>query len=446
MNMDMSGLPPGLMQLLMQMMQQGGNWGQTRNLQDQKLEDPLGWNAWLAENHQPEWQPGKTFDGRVVIGDNPTPQVGDITYATQARADAARLSPYLYGAPQQSNVTGWGHTLSLEDIEQFKAAQGLRGDAMLAAIPERFRTDPMALRLAQMGNNPDVNGGYGLLDVKRIPGVSGGGELKPVPLHKFDYAAQYGYQGAGAPEFRGQQWTATGQPSPYRNDRHNVYPDAANIIQTLKGAGWDPDTQGWGPQEWEGKSPEQQTMLNDLVYSISPNTPHLGTSHERMMKRREEAHDRFLARQPKPGTPSWEQDPWAAMQGVTDRNAYVNDTLGGNFYGGVIPDDSMKQTWGPRLAPWETGDPHFSQPQRTNPWSVESPNDATPGYDAHPGWASNPSNSSFGNSPWGAVGEHSWQPPQQAPAWKPNQNSAWGGNQKGSANASPWGNNKGPWG
>jgi hypothetical protein len=433
MNMDMSGLPPGLMQMLLQMMQQGGNWGQTRNLQDQKLEDPLGWNAWLTENHQPEWQPGKTFSGQLNFA-NP--------------GSSARVDPYYtQGLPQLSNVAGFSRTLSPEEIAQFQAIpDGTRGDALRALLPERFRNTAEANRMISEGNNTAVPADHFGLDWRRLTGVSGPEALKPVPLHKYDYAAQYGYEGAGAPEFRGQQWSTTGQPSPYRNDRH-VYPDAANIIQTLKGAGWDPDTQGWGPQEWEGKSPEQQTMLNDLVYSISPKNLPLGTSHERMMKRREEAHDRFLARQPKEGAPSWVQDPWAAMQGVTDRNAYVNDTLGGNFYGGVIPDDSMQQTWGRHPSPdMYPADPHFSQPQRTNPWSVESPNDATYGFDAYPGWATNPSNSSFGNSPWGAVGEHSWQPPQQAPAWKPNQNSAWGGNQKGSANASPWGNNKGPWG
>jgi hypothetical protein len=438
MNMDMSGLPPGIMQLLMQMMQQqGGNWGQaqTRNLQDQKLEDPFGWNAWLAENHTPVWQPGKTFDGRVVIGDNPNSQPGDITYATQERADAARLSEYYFGAPQQSNVEGWGRTLSLEDIEAFKnvQAKGLRGDAMLAAIPERFRTNPMALHLAQIGNNADVTGDYGMLDVQRIPGVGGPGELKPVPLHKYDYAALHGYgsKRPGAPDFEGQQW-ATDRGMKYQNNSHNFYPDNANILQTLKSAGWD-RSKGFGPQEFaraEGPAftDQQQTMFNDLLYSISPR-------HENVPKPPQEAA-------PVDTRPAWEQNPWAAMQGITERNAYVNDTLGGNFYGGVIPDDSMQQTWGRN----PTGDPHFSQPQPDNPWTVVSPNDATTNRDAYPGWASNPSNSSFGNSPWGAVGEHSWQPPQQAPAWRPNQNSAWGGNQKNSANSSPWGNNKGPWG
>jgi hypothetical protein len=413
----------GIMQLLMQMMQQGGMQQRpTSNMQ----EDPLGWNAWLAENHQPEWQPGQTFSGQINFA-NP--------------GSSARVDPYYtQGLPQLSNVAGFSRTLSPEEIAQFQAIpDGTRGDALRTLLPERFRNTAEANRMISEGNNPAVPADHFGLDWRRLTGVSGPEALKPVPLHKYDYAAQYGYGAAGAPEFRGQQWTTTGQEQ--GNNNHDRYPDAANIIQTLKGAGWDPDTQGWGPQEWAGKTPEQQTMLNDLVYSISPNTPLLGTSHERMMARREEANDRYLARQPEPGAPSWEQNPWAAMQGITDRNAYVNDTLGGNFYGGVIPDDSMRQTWGRNIA----GDPHFSQPQPDNPWSVNSPNDATRG-DTYPGWATNPSNSSFGNSPWGAVGEHSWQPPQQAPAWRPNQNSAWGGNQKNSANSSPWGNNKGPWG
>jgi hypothetical protein len=387
-------------------------------------EDPFGWQAWLAQNHPaPQWQPGQMFSGQLNSA-NP--------------GSDARVDPYYtQGLPQLSNVAGFSRTLSPEEIALFQAIPaGTRGDALRALLPERFRNTPEANRMISEGNNPAVPADHFGLDWNRMTGVSGPEALKPVPLHKYDYASQYGYgsNAAGAPEFRGQQWTTTGQEQ--GNNSHNFYPDNANILQTLQSAGWD-RSKGFGPQEFaraDGPAftDKQQTMFNDLLYSISP--------------RHESAPAPVKEAAPVDTRPSWERDPWAAMQGVTDRNAYVNDTLGGNFYGGVIPDDSMKQTWGPRLAPWETGDPHFSQPQRTNPWSVESPNDATPGYDAHPGWASNPSNSSFGNSPWGAVGEHSWQPPQQAPAWKPNQNSAWGGNQKGSANASPWGNNKGPWG
>jgi hypothetical protein len=436
--MDMTSLPPGIMQILMQMMQQGGQgpglmqmmqggWGQPHMgqppadpaflpsyIRDHR-EAPFGWQDWLDANHpSAEWQPG----GMQMVSD------GRGGYST---------------LPQQSNVAEWGRTLSQDEIEQFKAAQGLRGDEMLAAIPERFRNTPEALQMAQLGRNPGITNDSFSLDPRiMFPGVSGPGELKPVPLHKYDYASQYGYgsNAAGAPEYRGQQF-ATDRDLQYMNggrgpNFRQFGPDSGNILQTLKSAGWTRDM-GFGPQTFkrpEGQAAftdKQQVMLNDLLYSISPRTEHAPKPEPEV----KEVDTR----------PAWEQDPWGAMQGIMQRNAYVNDTLGGNFYGGVIPDDSMRQTWGRNHA----GDPHFAKPQRDSPWTVPSPNDATGGYDAYPGWATNPSNSSFGNSPWGAVGQHTWAPPQQAPTWQPNQNSTWGGNQKNSANGSPWGN-KGPWG
>jgi hypothetical protein len=188
-------------------------------------------------------------------------------------------------------------------------------------------------------------------------------------------------------------------------------------------------------------------MLNDLLYSISPrNRPASehdymgsGMSREAWLKDRDE---KAAAKAKAAQGPAWEQDPWGAMQGITERNAYVNETLGGGFYGGVIPDSSMNQTWGgpeTQHRPDLGGDPHFPAPPKDNPWTIQSANDATSQYDAYPGWATTPGQSAFGVSPWGSLNSgYTWQPPQGAPAW---------GNTQTSYGDSPWNSgNKGPWG
>jgi hypothetical protein len=157
------------------------------------------------------------------------------------------------------------------------------------------------------------------------------------------------------------------------------------------------------------------------------------------------------------------------MQAAINRDAYVNETLGGGFFGGVIPEADARNTFG-RRTPGGAQDPHFPTPQLAlNPLPGQSK------YDTYAGWAAD-QGAAFGQAPWAS--DSAWghaqgfdrpnlyqQPPPPTTAWQPtpqfnnwggtqgwgntsNQNNVWGGNTQQqtpsmSFGNSPWGN---PWG
>lgn len=193
----------------------------------------------------------------------------------------------------------------------------------------------------------------------------------PKPMTKAEYATQYGYA-----------------------DRTGRFPNFANIQQTLRAAGWEP-SMGFGPQESFGllsngqeRPAGQQQMLNDLLYSISPRGPKLygaGTEFPTFGAYWADLHkDQQLPEAP---------DPFAGMQSAINRDAYVNETLGGGFYGGLIPEEDARNTFGSRTI-GGTHDPHFATPQlRLNPLPGQDP------YDTYAGWASD-QGAAFGTAPW----------------------------------------------
>ena len=119
-------------------------------------------------------------------------------------------------------------------------------------------------------------------------------------------------------------------------------------------------------------------MLNDILYSISPNTSPQGREGETDPN--------------KPNLPE-APDPFVGMQRAINRDAYVNETLGGGFYGGLIPEEDAINTWGSRQI-GGAHDPHFPTPQlKLNPMPGESK------FDTYAGWASD-QGAAFGTAPW----------------------------------------------
>jgi hypothetical protein len=149
------------------------------------------------------------------------------------------------------------------------------------------------------------------------------------------------------------------------NDRINT----ANALQTLKSAGWD-KSMGYGPQE------NLSDKMNQLLFAVAPD------------------YDKSKIPVPEKD-PRLAQvyDPFGGMQSAINRDAYVNDTLGGGFYGGVLPEqddqswtmmDRMRRGMGHGMT-----DPHYAIPQM----------DASGKPDLYAGWASNQAQQ-FGQLPY----------------------------------------------
>ena len=377
--------------------------------------DPFGWTDWLKENHQPAaWQPGEKFSGTLNFA-NPGSAKGVNPYYTQ-------------GLPKLSNVSDWSRTLSPEDINTLRNIDpNLRGQDLFNALPASIQ----ATTAPGQTNYGLLNSGF---PVSGWTGVRGPAAEAPAPMGKYDYATSHGYGKPGA----GQAGKT---------------PDFGNILQTLKGAGWDP-SKGYGPQTFTRPAggaalgDKQQTMLNDLLYSISPRSRprseydymKSGMSRAEWLKEREE-------RNKLPKAP----DPFEGLQSAINRDAYVNETLGGGFYGGIIPDEDALNTYGGRRTGGEH-DPHFPTPQLAlNPLSGQK-------YDTYAGWAAD-QGAAFGTAPWAS--DSMWgqsmgyddptkyqQPPAPTTAWQPTPQfgqNAWGGT-KGWGNTSrnqqnnAWGN------
>lgn len=348
------------------------------------------------------------------------------------------LSGYAAGLPQLSNIANFSKYLSPADIAQIKAIQpGLSGLALANALPksmgpqapdqaeqlsvlvnqlqQQYQRDPndafikqQYIQATQAYNTATMGPYWALLnsgfDPATWPGVFGGPANQPntAPLTKGQTAAQYGYAQTPGP---------TGNP------------DFANVAQTLNQAGWD-TSQGFAPQVFKDPNgnpfdASRQKELNDLLYSISPRPRTKPTTRDLLAA--------SAASHPGPyGTPppGWAQ---AQADAQTTTNAYVNDTLGGHFYGGVIPPAMHSSAMPPD--PWTTLQQNgFSGPDATlwpGVWNgqnqTSSPN---PSY--------GPNNERpAGSSPW------SWQPPSgggEGQGWGSGQ--GWGGGQ--GFGTSPW--------
>ena len=151
--------------------------------------------------------------------------------------------------------------------------------------------------------------------------------------------------------------------------------NTANALQSLKQAGWDP-SMGYGPQA------NLSDKMNQLLFSVSPK------------------YDKSKIPEPvKDPKLSSVYDPFGGMQSAIARDAYVNDTLGGGFYGGVLPEQDDQswtvQDWIRRgMGRGQMTDPHFATPQMGA--------DGKP--DLYAGWASNQAQQ-FGQLPYDLFGQ-----------------------------------------
>lgn len=176
-----------------------------------------------------------------------------------------------------------------------------------------------------------------------------------------EVASSLGYKPVGLKSY---------QNHPLTMEQYGQVP-ASQIRQTLEQAGWN-ESMGYGPQE------NLSTDMNKLLYSIKP-----------------EFNKERLPVPKKDPRLSSVYDPFAGMQSATARDAYVNDTLGGGFYGGVIPE---KDDYTPQLVynirRGGTPDPHFPVASL----------DASGDSDFYTGWASNQAQQ-FGSLPYEAFGQ-----------------------------------------
>ena len=196
----------GLLNLIQEQSQQQSSRGKPTP-QPGTPGDPFGWADWLKENHPPAaWKPGEKFSGTLNFA-NPGSAKGVNPYYTQ-------------GLPKLSNVDNWSRTLSLEDIDTLRnISPNLRGQDLFNALPA-------SIQATTAPGQPN----YGLLNsgfpVSGWTGVHGPAAEAPAPMGKYDYATSHGYGKPGA----GQAGRT---------------PDFGNILQTLKGAGWDPEQGLW---------------------------------------------------------------------------------------------------------------------------------------------------------------------------------------------------------
>ena len=210
------------------------------------------------------------------------------------------------------------------------------------------------------------------------------------------------------------------------NDRVN----RGNAMQALKSAGWD-ESMGYGPQK------TLSDKMNQLLYAVSPK------------------YDKSKIPVPKKDPRlDYAYDPFGGMQSAINRDAYVNETLGGGFYGGVIPEKEDQQ-----FGIFEHGgmgrgmmsDPHFPILQR----------DAMGKPDYYAGWASNQAQQ-FGSLPYEMFGQQindvnhpereamgrfagNMGPNMAPPTWNGGNPTPWpmsGNNNGGNVWGAPWGGNK----
>jgi len=128
---------------------------------------------------------------------------------------------------------------------------------------------------------------------------------------------------------------------------------------------------GWGPQEGFSDN------INKLLYAASPQ---YDSSRKIQVDRGPQA--------------VMDLDPNKAMISAINRDAYVNETLGGNFAGGVIPEyTGEEKVFHPGIR-----DPHFATP------NVDAQGNAM----LTPGWASNQA-TQFGSLPYDAFAQQQYQ-------------------------------------
>jgi hypothetical protein len=509
--------------------------------------DALGWDTWLALNYPqmqagappPGWQPDPSM---VQLAGFPDPNFQPNPYYALATGGANYLPKpqgiYSHFVPdaEYSALQNIPSGTTGRDLIQYLPAH-LRPQGTPAQIADlqntynqlnaAWQADPsnieartqvalanQALMTAQYGPMwQAINSTTGIDDLLRKLQPQSALYRPPAPLTKADHAAQYGYGEMSNPR-QGRTFD-TGQVIDY-----------GNIRQTLGVAGWDV-SKGYGPQTFtnpvsgEPYDAARQKQLNSMLYAMAPTTPGVNMALQPRHPAPDAAQFRSASAS-KPGSSAPRGTPTVGMGGAAggmeggggdgkdyDKifndawtqaqvDAYNQEQMGGNFYGGVIP-ETMRNP-GPPGAPWDllnamgiegkSGD-HRGQIQNSYGAWIDDPNDprsaesylrrrnglneeegafgrqmgniqdnysqgnypqdysqnmglrapTSPAYSpsAQTFTPSYQQQSSGQTSPFGSLNGGNW-----AANWASNGGGAWGGNTE---SESPWGNgNRGPWG
>ncbi len=349
--------------------------------------------------------------------------------------------------------------LTPEEMTQLHDAAGLKGQAFLDALPAPIKPTGVTPSIIDAYNQADaayranpsdtalrdaaVQAGHALQTAQYGPlwqltgpilepnNTTGGAPMiSPLNWNGFVYTPQAKPQKPlTLSEAKVQAAASLGYGNGQKYGVQGFSGAMPNILQTLKSAGWDP-SMGYGQQDWaalgkaQGIDPSsldsvnqrRTSTLNNLLFAASPRpSPPAPTTTP-----------------PPPGPRP--QDPWEIIQGAIDRRSYNDITMGGNYYGGVVPEQSGQTT-----DPWET----------LNQMGIQNPNSWN---SIAPSWLPQPNvaqprtqaGASFSyDTPWGAAtGQNQPQTGAvQSSSWKPSFGSSpWG---------SPWGKmngSGGPWG
>ena len=348
-------LPPGMLQMIMRMVQ-SGEWGtpeafntlfgqtgyvgqgamkagRNQYMRSHPQTDPFGWGETMA---------GTDYD----------------FLAKSAPLSVEELNAQYPGHDYKSNIENFSHNLTPQEIAQIKAIKqdpknwNIKGQALIDKLPPQFNT-PEYQKMAANYQALDPSN----MSIYNWPGISGGSNAMSEPMSLKDAqlaaAMDLGYGGKSLLQKNKGEFG--------KNDIVNT----SQILQTLKGAGWD-KSKGYGPQEGFSDN------LNQMLFAISPE------------------YDKSKIPVPeKDPRLSQVYDPFSGMQSAINRDAYVNDTLGGGFYGGVIPE---KKDYRGGL-PQQTDDPHFPVAQKNADGTLNM----------YPGWASNQAQQ-FGELPYDLFG------------------------------------------
>jgi hypothetical protein len=353
---DIMSLPPDMLRMIMQLLQsgqygtpqgfeqllggpnmtgQGAQMGGRKNwMREHPQFDPFGWE---------EFTKGTDFD----------------PYSKPRPMTAEELGT-------KSNIENFSRDLTPQEIAQIKAIKqdpknwDITGQALIDKLPPQFNTPEYQKLAANYQPFEKFN------PLFQWPGIAGPNDVMTTPPSRDE--AQF--NAAEALGYGGKSLLQRGKGAQGVNDVINT----ANALQTLKSAGWD-KSMGYGPQA------NLSDKMNQLLFAVAPD------------------YDKSKIPVPqKDPRLDYAYDPFGGMQSAINRDAYVNETLGGGFYGGVIPEEK-EQRWGifehGGMGRGMMSDPHFPIMQR-------DPTTGDPNYS--PGWASNQAQQ-FGSLPYEMFGQ-----------------------------------------
>jgi hypothetical protein len=348
---DIMSLPPDMLRTIMQLLQ-SGQWGTPQGF-EQLFAGPsqtglgaqkAGRKNWMYDHPQfdpfgwEEFTKGTDFD----------------PYTGPRPMTAEELGT-------KSNIENFSRDLTPQEVAQIKAIKqdpknwDITGQALIDKLPPQFNTPEYQKLAANYRPFEQFN------PLFQWPGIAGPDDVMTTPPSRDE--AQF--RAAEALGYGGKSLLQRNKGAQGVNDVINT----ANALQTLKSAGWD-KSMGYGPQA------NLSDKMNQLLFAVAPD------------------YDKSKIPVPeKDPRLSQVYDPFGGMQSAINRDAYVNDTLGGGFYGGVIPEEK-DQRFGifPHggMGRGEMSDPHFPILQR-------DPTTGKPDYYA--GWASNQAQQ-FGQLPY----------------------------------------------